>query len=627
MRSPLTPLKSLSCSVAFCLVFNALALVPGFQPSSSVVAAQALKEYTLSPNKGRPGKDYDVLVVSRGSDCGAQNELTNAYLVHPEGGSIAVVEGGQRGNGEPCVLRAKIRVPADAAFESVSLRVVAEDPATKKTSTLGIVEFSVSDTPQPGVIPPGVNPPAVDIMWSVMPKGIVGDNFGRKLKNDYYAIEVVIGNNSAYNLQIVSVGFELPTTAELQKYLDRNARNRIARRTNRPATDAGVIQEQQQRKAQLATRTGSLAQLAAGTATPDEDRRKTVLPSSSYRITRGSLEARQATNARTLVLSTITALGPIFTGFTPYFHNVNHRANYSEAINIFSNPLEKGLELVWPNPRDRQRERFDEQVLRDGLIIRNNTQIRTLVFFPKDLLRLPGDVETEREYQAWRNNAREVRERLGKLIIIGDVIQYANRITLVANPPGPVEPPPIASAPNPQTVPQGAKQRVRLSGTNLKDAGIAAPGEPGITVSIVDIDENGRAILADVEVEETVRPGTYTLHVSTPSGRDEVTIKVTPKEIEVDAVEYEQPAVADLPKPVTVIVKGRYLHNSRIELDSPLLQILSQQPSEDGREIRAEIRFLKGGTADQKFNLRIVNMNISGDEEPKEIQIAPAAKP
>ncbi|HEU4594196.1 MAG TPA: hypothetical protein VFS10_03425 [Pyrinomonadaceae bacterium] len=602
--------------------------MPGFQPSSSVVAAQALKEYTLSPNKGRPGKDYDVLVVSRSSDCGAQNELTNAYLVHPEGGSIAVVEGGQRGNGEPCVLRAKIRVPADAAFESVSLRVVAEDPATKKTSTLGIVEFSVSDTPQPGVIPPGVNPPAVDIMWSVMPKGIVGDNFGRKLKNDYYAIEVVIGNNSAYNLQIVSVGFELPTTAELQKYLDRNARNRIARRTNRRSTDAGVIQEQQQQqKAQLATRTGSLAQLAAGTATPDEDKRKTVLPSSSYRITRGSLEARQATNARTLVLSTITALGPIFTGFTPYFHNVNHRANYSEAINIFSNPLEKGLELVWPNPRDRQRERFDEQVLRDGLIIRNNTQIRTLVFFPKDLLRLPGDVETEREYQAWRNNAREVRERLGKLIIIGDVIQYANRITLVANPPGPVEPPPIASAPNPQTVPQGAKLRVRLSGTNLKDAGIAAPGEPGITVNVVDIDENGRAILADVEVEETVRPGTYTLQVSTPSGRDEVTLKVTPKEIVVKAVEYEQPAVADLPKPVTVTVKGTYLHNSRLELDSPQLEILSQEPSEDGREIRAEIRFLKGGTAGQKFDLRIVNTNIPGDEEKKEIQIAPATTP
>ncbi len=633
----MSSLRSHVRPLSLCLVLALLANIPAFGSWTAPVAAQTLKTYTISPNRGRLGKDYDVLVVSQSPDCGTQNELTNAFLVHPEGGSVAVVEGGQRGNGESCVLRAKIRVPTDAAFESVSLRVVSEDPATRKTTTLGIVQFAVADTPQPGIIPPGVNPPAVDIMWSVMPKGIVGDNFGRKLKNDYYAIEVIIGNNSAYNLQIVSVGFELPTDTEIQGYLERNARNRLARKTNRRSSDSDVVQQvqQQRRGMKLDTslsQTAAVAQLENEAVPPPAgaNERKTVLPSSSYRITRGSLEARQLMNARTLVLSSITALGPIFTGFTPYFHNVNHRANYSEGINIFSNPLEKGLELVWPDTRDRQRERFDDQVLRDGLIIRNNTQIRTLVFFPKDLLRLPGDVETEKEYQAWRNNAREVRERLGNLIIIGDVIQYANRVTLVANPPGPLAPPPTASAPSPQAVPQGGpKQRITLRGANLQGADVKPTGEPGIAVDDVNVDENGRVITADVTVAETVKPGTYTLEVTTPAGRDEVPLVVQPKEIVVTSVEYTQPAKDDLPEPVNVVVKGTFLHNARLELapGTTLLRILRQQPSEDGTEINAEIEFLLGGAAGQEFTLRIVNLNISGNVEERKIQIAPAAGP
>lgn len=622
-RRPLAQSKVLSGCVAICLFFSLLGFVPGFRPPVAAARAQALKPYTISPSKGRPGKEYDVLVVSKSPNCGSTAELANAYLVHPEGGSVAVVEGGQKGNGEPCILRAKINVPADAAFETVSLRVVTEDAATKKASTLGVVEFSVSDMPQPGVIPPGVNPPAVDIMWSVMPKGIVGDNFGRKLKNDYYAIEVVIGNNSAYNLQIVSVGFELPTDTKIQGYIERNARNRIARKTGRRSTDPDVVREQQQQKGRKldtpASQTVATAQLQTETPPADGSERKTILPSSSYRITRGSMEAKHLTSARTLVLSSITALGPIFTGFTPYFRNVNHRANYAEGINIFSNPLEKGLELVWPDPRERQRERFDDQVLRDGLIIRNNTQIRTLVFFPKDLLRLPGDVENEREYQAWRNNAREVRERLGNLIIIGDVIQYQNRVTLVANPPGPVAPPPTASSPS--SVKQGTRQQITIRGANLRGADVQPIGGSGIKVENVDVDENGRVVTADVDVPYTVRPGTYTLEVTTAGGSDEVRLLVDPQKVQVDKVDVAKPKAGGFPQEFQVTITGKFLHDAVFELGSEQLELVrnSITVSPDGTQMKATVKVLSGTRT--TFEITVKNPDRQLDDQGEKFAI------
>jgi hypothetical protein len=627
---PLPALRPLRCGLSFCLLFNLLlAFAPGFRPPAAAAArAQALKPYTVSPNKGRPGKDYDVLVVSRSADCGSTNELTDAYLVHPEGGDVAVVEGGQRGNGEPCVLRAKIRVPADAAFGAVTLRVVSEEAATKKASTLGVVEFGVADgPPPPGVIPPGVNPPAVDIMWSVMPKGVVGDNFGRKLKNDYYAVEVVIGNNSAYNLQIVSVGFELPSDAQIQAYLDRNARNRLARKYNLTSRDPRVVntqqqQQQQEQKARIEAGRGGRRNEAAGELSSEAGarERKTILPSSSYRITRGSMEARHMTHARTLVLSTITALGPIFTGFTPYFRNVNHRANYAEGINILSNPLEKGLELVWPDPRERQRERFDDQVLRDGLIIRNNTQVRTLVFFPKDLLRLPGDVENEREYQAWRNNAREVRERLGQLIIIGDVIQYQNRVTLVANPPGPVAPPPTVSSPAP--VKQGTRQNITLRGANLQGADVQPVGDSGIRVEGVDVDENGRVVTAVVDVADTVRPGTYGLEVTTAGGRDEVQLVIDPQKVQVDEFVVPKVKAEAFPQEVEVTATGKFLHDATLEVGSGQLEVVrgSVTVTPDGKQLRARVRILSG-TPDQKLKVVVRNPQRALEDEGQPFDI------
>jgi hypothetical protein len=562
-----------------------------------------LKTYLVTPSQGRAGKDYDLLIIGESPGCEAQHELAKAKLVTPEGSPLAVLETTTQAD---CNITAKIRIPADAGIGRVTLWVTND-----KNILLGTVQFSIVDFVPPGQIP--VNPPAVDVMWSVMPKKIVGDNFGSSIAKKYYAIEIIIGNNSAYNLQLVSVGFELPSDQEIEGLLQRNAKNKAGIRVASRNQDA--IAQEVLKPVKEPPRVLSTENEIPGTE------KKPLLPTSSYKITRGSLEARQLFDRRTLILSTITALGPIFTGFTPYFHNVNHRGNFTEAINIFSNPLEKGLELVWPDPRSRQRDRFDDQVLRDGLIIKNNTQVRTLAFFPKELLRLPGSVESDAEYNAWSNNAREVRERLGQIVVIGDLIQYVNRISLTPNAPGPVNPPPTINRPNPTRAKQGVRNvAITITGSNLSEAQLSPKGTTGISFSGVKVDENGHVISATVTVEETVAPGTYGIVVSTPNGQDETDFVVEAEKIGNVSIQYKKPKEGEA-NPVPIEITGKFLHNARITGPSELI-IQDITPSADGTSVKATVT-VNGTTKAGKYKLSVFDLSDLKNQKEVEFEVLP----
>jgi hypothetical protein len=557
-------------------------------PSLEVVAQSPIRTYLVTPSQGRAGKDYDLLIMSDSPDCQTKHELLKASLVAPEGSSLSVLETTKN----DCSMTAKIRIHAEAPVGRVTLWVTND---TAKPP-LGTIQFSIVDFVPPGQIPPGVNPPAVDVMWSVMPKKIVGDNFGNSLANKYYGIEIVIGNNSAYNLQLVSVGFELPSDRKLEGLIQRNATNKMGKvdpLRNQQAVTQKVLAPTEQRPTK---------RLRSDDETGGREQ-KTLLPTSSYKITRGSLEARQLLYPRTLVLSTITALGPIFTGFTPYFHNINHRGNFTEGINIFSNPLEKGLALVWPDPRPQQRDRFDDQVLRDGLIIKNNTQVRTLAFFPKELLRLPGNVESDSEYNAWKNNAREVRERLGEIVIIGDLIQYVNRISLVPNPPGAVVPRPTINRPSPSAVKQGEQGlQIAITGSNLDGAKLTVTDTSGITFSNIEVDENGRVIKATVKVDSTVGPGLYRILVSTTEGTDETELEVEAEKISEVSIKYEKPKEG-ITSPVSIELSGKFLHSAQI-IGPPELTVQEVTASQDGKTLKAVV-VPQVGTKANKYKLKV----------------------
>jgi hypothetical protein len=70
---------------------------------------------------------------------------------------------------------------------------------------VGRAEMAILDSSS-GPIPPGLAP-NVDVMWEVMSQKNCADAFGRRVASSAYCIQLKIGNNSGHSLQIAGVGF------------------------------------------------------------------------------------------------------------------------------------------------------------------------------------------------------------------------------------------------------------------------------------------------------------------------------------------------------------------------------------------------------------------------------------
>jgi len=268
----------------------------------------------------------------------------------------------------------------------------------------------------------GVNPgssPQVDVAWKVLSKNVVSDNFGARIAKLYYGVVVYLGNNAGYDLQLAGVYFKLPE--------------------------------------------------GAGLTAP--------LPADQYRSVRSSLEREELVGLRNTTVNLLRALGPVLSGALPFFDGStavarNHKYNFQNLLDIFSNPFEKMLELVMPDLTVNQLVALDNQALRDGAIIANNTSTPLLVFVDKGSLVPPHPTNPGRgkvacstndwkcDYmQARYNNRKALRSRfksdhdplqvmqaLGELTLIGKYVSYSGRVTLSAKPaltPVAVQPGPI----------------------------------------------------------------------------------------------------------------------------------------------------------------------------------------
>lgn len=353
---------------------------------------------SISPSIGlRNGKPFSVLV--KVSDC----DPNSADPKKPHApAKVSVL-----GNGlsftdvkpdQPCTLLATLNI--DPSAFPVPTPILIQDSAGK---TIADVTFNVADAP-PGPIPPGLEP-QVDVMWTVLPGKVVKDAFGRWIWKKYHSIEVVIGNNSGYDLQVASLGFQL-------------------RNFNHTFTPLNSDFAQAEK-----------------------------LPTNDYHIVRSTIEKEQTHGTRAVVLSSLEAAALLAAGGIPYFHNSGPKANYSTAIAIAGDPLVKAYNLVFPDPTIAQLAHLDNLALHDSTIISNNNQTRTVVFVPRDTLKgyfqqsnssrgadnfpctnqkksatlmvFSGEVATR---HCNDKNPLDVKYWLGNLILIGDQIQYRNRI-------------------------------------------------------------------------------------------------------------------------------------------------------------------------------------------------------
>jgi hypothetical protein len=190
----------------------------------------------------------------------------------------------------------------------------------------------------------------VETDWDILPSNIVGDLYGRTIKSDYYCIEVTVQNNSGGDLSLSRLRF---------------VRN--------------------------------------GGGTEAFSR-----PTASYNTAHGSLQRRKLTHPRAMTLAIVDGLGTLMTGFNPFFHNINHAKNYSQFIDILSNPLRHGIEKGWMDSYPDELARFERDALQDGNIIHKDDTLKTKIFVSKRAL-FPDKTKPAPE------DPDKIRTQLGRL--------------------------------------------------------------------------------------------------------------------------------------------------------------------------------------------------------------------
>lgn len=597
-------------AILLLFTFTVPAAAHQFTPSSlNVVRETNLTQqtnlystYDISPPSGVPGRAYFVNIISRDPD---KKQITDKTVILAPGINVTNVSVSNNG------LSAKITIPDDTPLGRIQF--VLKDKEGPEGTIFGVAEFEVTSIAA-SAIPPGLDP-EVDVMWGVMAQDVVRHNFGRKIAKHYYGIQLSLGNNSGFDIQIASVGFKLP----------------------------------------------------------DDTKIVNTLPTNSYRATRGTLERQQELGTRVKILSSLRTAGLLMTGFLPFWHALGPAANAARVADIVNGPVITGFELISPDTVLSHLTRLDDQTLRDGLIIKNNSQVRTTVFVAKQVLDIDqnegddnafiakkgrdckkdelGDcnkdkapnrfLEKNRKKKLnYREDPQYVNLRLGNLVLIGQPIKYLNRLQVIRTAEGgPVTPPPTVVGVNPQTVEQGAdKEPLTIPGSYLENA-VITPKDPDTNTRISGIeftdtasDSSGRMLKTKVSVKDDVPPKKYTLVVSTTGGSLETTLEIIqgrPSGLgDITYVDGSEPAPNDKEdRLVKIKITGKYLEGSQIIIpaESKGKLIAEADAKAKGGELVQTIRVVKGTPAGS-YKLQIKNKNPNTVELPKPFVIKEAKK-
>jgi hypothetical protein len=284
---------------------------------------------------------------------------------------------------------------------------------------IGKADFGILD-PTAGPIPSGLTP-QVDASFVVVGQKICEDTFGKRVAHSLYCVAVRIGNNSGYPLQIAGIGF-----------------------------------------------LGRLQSL------PDEPH--VTFGNNTYASTRSVLLRESVLSRRNMLYNSVQATGLLMAAFTPYFDNPRPKSHFATAASIVSGALLQAFNIVAPDRVVGQLNNLDDQSFRDNQIIPNNSQMVTMVFIEKSAvtealrdigiqlisetskmrLTFTGDAQNEYDNaiaalkettsRTIRNSERPSWEKgtfspllvklaLGNLVIVGDQIQYLQRVQVQSNAP------------------------------------------------------------------------------------------------------------------------------------------------------------------------------------------------
>jgi len=312
-----------------------------------------------------------------------------------------------------CSLTTKLSI-SDSAQPGLQMLTVKRGDAD-----MGYAMFALMDSTA-GPIPAA---PQVDVLWEVLVDHLCKDNFGNHMPSDLYCIEVKIGNNSGHSLQLAGIGFT--------------------------------------RKSPMCKSRGRLAPCT------DDPNLNISTPNVSYQTARASAQAGQSTTGRNILVNGTQAIGLLMASFTPFFRNDFNKGRWATGSAIIGTSLAQAINLVAPDQTIRELNNLDDQAFRDGKLIPNNTQVRILVFVQrKSVAEAIGEIvpqikganeidcsgpvplgyrkDKSRDgkcHPKWEDDFKDcisklrcnpliVKLALGRLIIVGDQIEYIQRVVV-----------------------------------------------------------------------------------------------------------------------------------------------------------------------------------------------------
>ncbi len=470
----------------------------------------------------------------------------------------------------PCQLIASVTIDPSAPTGPQPILADTGKGMVKLLGSISIVDVV------PGAIPPGIDP-QVDVFWTILSPGITSDTFGRWVSRKYYAVQVSIGNNSGYELQIASIGFQL--------------RN--------PDGTLSNLDDQK----------GALAQWNHAS-------------NNDYHVVRATPEREQIAGARAYVLSVAEALSLLGSGLTPFFKNIGHQATYSTSVSIFGDPVTKGLGIVWPDLTVPDLNRLDNLALHDNAIIPNNSQTKTIVFVDRKLLdryfaskksdtgngaqnsvmQMVGPCEGRAGFRRLcnPNEPQDVKYWLGNMILVGDEIEYKQRIHIGAS-DQPSTPAKVTISPTDTTdaaLADSAGVKVTFTAPNGDLSGL--PASPAQTTQdlTLTLDAAGSDKTVRTGVLKTVNNkflplGPYAITLPLSNGTQTVNITVKAQTITIDKPTIK---LADLQKaPITVTLTGDDLSNNTVSCDPTSITVQLQALS--GASVKTRSATLTGSAA------------------------------
>lgn len=416
--------------------------------------------FTISPEKIQTGKTRDVIIKVENGDLSGYTlrplPAGSGVTIEPVGGKQFELVDGNKG------MKFQIRVDEDADLGPVLITIAKEGPPPDvRTFSLTVTEFvprRVSRQPTPEDITE-----VDEVGRAIFSYKVTKSLFGRRAADAFYAIGVTLGNNSGFDLKIVSLGFEntlgVQTTDRngipLQPLTDADGKPILDEYGNKlipalDATGAPILRDGKPTYRALKTyQTGTV----------------------DHRAVRGMIETDQLYGSRALTMNLIGGVGTLLSGFVPFYHNANPRANFSTFSSILNGQFKEGFGLSAPDLTVSQLNRLENMAMHDELIIPNNDQGTAIVFYPRHLLWLTSE---ERRLIDKGITLQPLWDKLGELRIVGKpIITFRNR-TLVVTKPGPsTQPATAAVSPTIEgftaTAGNAPGDAVVIRGTNLND--------------------------------------------------------------------------------------------------------------------------------------------------------------